>query len=367
VNQALPELPFTFTDEAEIVGGQDDPLPNTSDNDTDRELDWVIQDRDKLVGFESKYGSVLTESQLEDELTKLRANADGRTVHLVAITHHATEPELVKQFTEEPVHWTSWSSIAHRVFRIDEASLPSEHRVSIRMLQNLFEVEEMDPFEGFDHRNKSQYRLFIRDIQPEVKTLELEHRGDLHNWTQDKSNPSGYAQILPKYISIPFVHKDRPPHNENGRPQSKRASVFVVIIDTETHQTYAGVVFGIKKIQSHREMLVEHGEELAADYASQGYELWIGRHSINHREIPVERTQALDEMKDWLSTTGKHVLADPEIDNTYRKVWFVKECVGPEPEQLFNSIVEILATEKKRYLTEDAILKTLTLADPNTV
>ena len=112
---------------------------------------------------------------------------------------------------------------------------------------------------------------------------------------------------------------------------------------------------------------IDDVEALAADYVSQGYELWIGRHSINHRGTPVERTQAPDEMKDWLSTTGKHVLADQEIDDTYTEVWFVKKCVGSEPEQLFTSSVEILATEKERYLTEDAVLKASTLTDPNTV
>jgi hypothetical protein len=305
LNLILKELPVEATDYAEIVAHQNDPLPMTADTDTDREIDWVVGDEATIIGFESKYGDQLRSTQLQDELAKLYANAAGRDVHLVAITHHAGEPSVIDRFDSEPISWLNWYTVSQTLKQIDPAEIPPSQRVPLRMLQDLFEVEDMTPFTGFDHQDKQQYRYFIRDLRPKVNRIELENRGNLHTWAEESPTPSGGSRIVPEYIGIPFPHKDRPDHNSEGRPKSKRASVPLVVVDTEAHTVHAGVVFGVQKVPSHRELFLNRGDEIARELHEAGYELWIGRNSINNTKVPIEKTAELDTMSTWLSDTGK--------------------------------------------------------------
>lgn len=360
----LEDLPVEATDKAEIVAHQTDPLPITADTDTDREIDWVVRDENTIIGFESKYGDKLRSKQLEDELAKLNANAGSRDVHLVAITHHAGEPSVMDQFDTEPISWLNWYTISQTFEQVDPEEISPAQRVPLQMLQDLFEVEDMTPFTGFDHQDKQQYRYFIRDLRPEVNRIGLENRGILHTWAEESPDPSGGSQIIPKYIGIPFPHKDRPEHNSGGRPKSKRASVHLVVVDTEAHVVHAGVVFGIQKVPSHRELLLRHGDEIAEELHNAGYQMWVGRNSINNTIVPPEKTDQLDTMKAWLSDTGKKVLASPDEDNNYRNVWFLRESKGDDIEQLFESVSESLSDQKQRFIESDQYISTETLADP---
>ncbi len=367
LNRAFENTPVEFSDGAEIVAHQYDPLPRQADTETNREIDWVIRDDDKLVGFESKYGASLGTKQLQDELAKLRANADGREVHLIAITRTANAPSLIANFESEPVYWTSWFTISKEMERANREQIPAEQRASLQMLQDLFEVENMEPFRGFDHKDKQQYKYFIRDLRPEVNEIDLENRGNIHTWTDESPQPSGGSRISPKYIAIPFVDKNRPDHYEEGRPRSKRASYLLVIVDTELQKVYAGVVFDIQKISKHRKMLIEKGDAIADECHSQGFEMWIGRHSLNNWEVPPEKTQDIVEMKMWLSKTGKKVLAHHDEDDNYRKVWFVKECTNSDPETLFSSVIKGLSEQQKRFLDRNDFVECSTLVDPDSV
>jgi hypothetical protein len=368
LNEALRDVPISFSDEATVVAHQSDPLPKNSDTETDREIDWVIRDEDKLVGFESKYGAPLKQKQLRDELKKLRVNAEDEDVHLVVITHHASKPRVIGEFEESPVYWTNWISLSKRLEQVDEKEIEPEQRVPLRMFKDLFEVEDMEPFRGFNHQDKEQYRYFIRDLMPDVNRLGLENRGKLHNWTLDKASPYGYGRIVPKYISIPFVHEDRPPHNNNGRTKSNRVSVFLAVVDTEEHRVYAGVVFGFQNVSGHREMLLEQGDRIAEECKSDGFEMWIGRNSINNRDVPPEKTEQLEEMKSWLSDSGeKMVLADPSEDDEYRSMWFLRECTTSDPENLFESVVDAIDNQRERFLERDEFVGLTSLVDPGTV
>ena len=294
-------------------------------------------------------------------------NADGKEIYLVTVTHHSGKPSLLREFEDLPVYWTNWISLSKRVNRIGQDEVPVEQRVPLRMLKDLFEVEEMEPFRGFDRRDKEQYRYFIRDVRPELNKLGLENRGKMHDWTRQKANPSGWRRIVPKYLSIPFVHQDRPPHDENGRPKSKRASVFSVIVDTEEHNVYAGVTFGSQKVPAHRKMLLKHGDEIADECQSQGFEMWIGRNSINNRSVRPERTEDVEEMKDWLSESGKKALAHPDEDNHYRKVRFLRKCTQSDPQKLFESVEDAIEDQIERFLQRDDFVDLPTLVDPDSV
>ncbi|ERG97692.1 MAG: hypothetical protein J07HQX50_01720 [Haloquadratum sp. J07HQX50] len=367
LNLILADLPVEVTDKAEIVAHQADPLPITADTDVNREIDWVVRDEETIIGFESKYGAQLRSTQLEDELAKLNVNADSRDVHLVAITHHAGRPSVMTQFDSEPISWLNWYTVSQTLTQLDAAEIPSSQQVPVQMLQDLFEIEDMTPFTGFNHQDKQQYRYFIRDLRPEVNRIELENRGNLHTWAEESPTPSGGSRIVPEYIAIPFCHKDRPDHDSGNRPKSKRASVPLVVIDTEAHTVHAGVVFGVQKVPSHRELLLDRGDEIARELHDADYELWIGRNSINNRNVPIEKTSELDTMRTWLSDTDKKVLASPSEDNNYRNVWFLRKCSGEDVEALFESVVKTLADQKRRFIEADKYIAIDTLADPDTV
>lgn len=364
LNIALQNTPVSLDDEASVVAHQEAPLPHTSETETDREIDWVIQDSTQLVGFESKYGDTLSENQLSEELLKLKANAGERDAILIAITHHGTRPSVVDTFEEEPVYWTNWISVAKNLHQTDEDSIDPEQRVPFRMLNDLFEVEDMEPFTGFNHHDKEQYRYFIRDLQPELDDIGLENRGKLHNWTQEKTSPAGYCRIIPKYIDIPFVEEDRPDHNDSGRPQSKRASRFAVVVDTEEHRVYAGISFQTNRIDSHRQM-IQNNRSTIIDYArNQELELWIGRNSLNHRNVPPRKTDEPDKMREWLSTSGDTVL--PKGEKDYIRAMFVRECTQSNPVALFEVVVETLTELRRRFLDQDEFIDSTTLVKPET-
>lgn len=365
LNEMLAETAVSFADGASIVAHQDDPLPHTSETEIDREIDWVIRDDHRLVGFESKYGDTLTAAQLRDELRKLRANADEREVHLIAVTHHADAPSVLDEFDDEPVHWLNWISLVKRLHRVNADEIRPEQRVSLQMLRDLFEVEDMEPFTGFDHRDKEQYRYFVRDLRPELETLNLENRGRLHNWIQEKSSPAGYTRIVPKYLEVPFFHESRPTLNENGRPRGKRASKFTVVVDLEEHTVHAGIVFQTNRYDSHRQMLQDHRDTVVEHCHEQDFELWIGRNSINHRSVPPQKTDDPDQMREWLSPTGDAVL--PKGDDDYVRALFLRDCTQGSPQATFEAIRDALAVQKRRFLERDDLLEASTLVTLETV
>jgi hypothetical protein len=143
VNSVLVEVQISFSDETSLIATQDNPLQVTTPGEKDRELDWVLEDQDKIVGFESKYNSPLKASQLTDELAKLRSYADEKNVRLTVITTDTVSPSQLEAFTEDPVDWISWESVAKQVSRMDTDDILAEQRVPLRMLQDLFEAERV--------------------------------------------------------------------------------------------------------------------------------------------------------------------------------------------------------------------------------
>lgn len=364
LNIALQDIPISFDDDASVVAHQYSPLPHTAKTEVDREIDWVIEDGTKLVGFESKYGDTLSKSQLNDELLKLEANAGDKAVHLVTITHHGTRPSLIDRVAEGSISWTNWISVADNLYHADTDQIAPEQQIPLKMLNDLFEAENMEPFTGFSHQDKEQYRYFIRDIRPGLNEIGLENRGKLHNWTSTRSNPTDWRRIIPRYIDIPFVDEDRPKHNESGRPKSKRASRFAVVIDTERNRVHAGISFQTNKVDSHRKMIQDNKSELIAYTNEQGFEMWISRNSLNQRNVRPKKTDDPEQMQEWLSTSGESLL--PNEDGKYIRVMLIRDCTEPDPGVMFETIVDTLADLRSTFLDEDEFLDQTTLVKPAT-
>ena len=356
LNAIHTDHPISFSGEARVVAGQDSPLPRYTDGGTDREIDWVISDEGKLVGYESKYGAPLHSNQLWDELAKLRVNADGREVALFVVTMHTTPISLLDQFEDEPVYWLSWFTVFRRLRQLDEADLPPEQRPLRRMLCDLFEAEDMHPFTGFDHHDKQQYRYFIRNLRQEVVDTELENCEEVHTWTTTDPDPPSYRRLVPRYLDVPFVRESR--DEDSG---TMRASHLTIIIDTEAHDVYAGVVFNLREVGTHREYVADNADNLVDHAADHGLQLWASMNSLNQWELGVAKTTDLAEMRRWLEGGSDNAVQAEGTD--YKKAMFVRECSAGEPSALVQEAKEALLEFDEQFLSSDKLFERKTLED----
>ena len=356
VNGIHRDHPIAFSDEASVVANQNSPLPQYTETGSDRELDWVIGDADQLVGYESKYGDRLREDQLRDELEKLRLNADGRNVALVTVTPHTVAPRILDRFPDVPVYWVSWYAVSRRLRRIDESDLPPEQRPVLRMLRDLFEAEDMHSFTGFDHHDNLQYRYFVRDLRQELAGTGLENREEVHTWTTTDPDPSPWKRLVPKYLDVPFVRASR--DESSG---TKRASYLTVIVDTERHEAYAGIVFNVREVPSHRDFVSERADELIEYAERRGLQLWASMNSLNQWEHEPPRTSDPAEMKQWLEAGTE---SSVRVDGVkFKKAIFVDRCAASDPSKLVREAAETLLELDERFLGSDDIYPQATLAE----
>lgn len=347
--------PLSFSDEARIVANQDSPLPQFTEGGPNREIDWVVGDEDKLVGYESKYHDSLSAEQLRDELAKLRLNAGEREVALVAVTMHTTPVSVLDQFADEPVYWLSWFTIFRRLRQTDEASVPPEQHAFLRILEDLFEAEDMHPFTGFDHTDKSQYRHFIRDLRQELVDTGIENRGTVHTWTTTNPEPTTWKRIVPRYLDIPFVAESR------GESGTKRASSLTVLVDTETNQVYAGIVFNVRQVPKHRDYIADNLDAVVATASDMELQLWTSMNSVNEWKHGVAKTEDPAMMRKWLEDGSANAVRVDETD--YKKAMFVSECTATDPAALVQETKERLLELYKVFLVADDLYPWSTLED----
>jgi len=355
LNRIHSHQSISFSDEARLVAHQYSPLSRYTDTGIDREIDWVVDDGDKLVGYESKYGAPLDKNQLQDELAKLRLNADGQDVALVVVTMNTTPVSLLNQFTEEPVYWLSWFTVFRRLRQTDEGSIPAEQRPILQMLRDLFEAEDMHPFTGFDHHDKLQYRYFIRDLRQELVGTELENPGRVHTSTTKKPEPSSWKRIAPKRIDIPFVRESR------EQEWSRSTSYLTVTVDLETHDVHTGIVFNLRQIGTHRDYVRENLDELL-DYAvEREMELWASMNSFNQWKVGIAKTDDPGEMRTWLEGGSENAVRANGTD--YKKAIFVRKCSEADPAGLVQEVKQELLTLHEQFLSSDELYRWPTLEE----
>ena len=355
LNRIHSHQPLSFSDETKLVAHQDSPLPRYTDTGTNREIDWVVDDEDKLVGYESKYGARLPKDQLQDELDKLRLNADGKDVALVVVTMHTTPVSLLSQFTDEPVYWLSWFTVFRRLRQTDETDIPPEQRPILRMLEDLFEAEDMHPFTGFDHHDKLQYRYFIRDLRQELVETELENPGKVHTSATKDPEPSAWKRMVPKRIDVPFVRESR------EQEWSRLTSYLTVTVDMETHAVHTGIVFNLRQIETHRDYVNENVDELIEYAIENDMELWASMNSFNQWEVGIPKTDDPTEMRTWLESGSENAVRANETN--FKKAIFVRECTASDPAELVQEVKQELLKLYQQFLVSDELYHRPTLEE----
>jgi len=347
LNRIHSDQPLSFSDEARLVAHQNSPLLRYTDTGIDREIDWVVGDKNKLVGYESKYGASLHKDQLQDELAKLRLNADGQDVALVVVTMNTTPVSLLNQFADEPVYWLSWFTVFRRLRQTNEADIPAEQRPILRMLLDLFEAEDMHPFTGFDHHDKLQYRYFIRDLRQELVGTELENPEKVHTSVTKKPEPSAWKRIVPKRIDVPFVRESR------EQDWSRLTSYLTVTVDLETHEVHTGIVFNLREIETHRNYVNENLDELIDYAAERDMELWGSMNSFNQWKVGIAKTDDPAEMRTWLESGSENAVR--ANGTNYKKAIFVRKCSETDPAGLVQEAKQELLTLHEQFLSSDEL------------
>jgi hypothetical protein len=357
INSIHENQSFSFSDEAQLVAHQDSPLPQYTESGTDREIDWVVSDETKLVGYESKYGDSLDEGQLADELAKLRLNADDQDIKLVTITPHITRPSTLEEFDDEPVYWLSWYEVSRQLRRTNAIDVPTEQRSILRMLQDLMEAEDMHPFTGFDHEEKFQYQYFIRNLRQELVGSEIKNRNNVHTWTTTKPDSSEWKMLVPQYLDIPFVHESR--DEDSG---TKRGSYLAVVVDTRTNDVHTGIVFNVRRVSVHQDYIDNRVDDIV-EYATENeVDLWAAMNSLQGNSR-MRKTGDPTVMRTWLEEGGKDAI---EVDeNRYKKAFLMRECSASDPTTLVQEVKDELLRLTDRFLIADDLYPWPTLADQN--
>lgn len=353
LNSLHEDLGISFSEEATVVAHQNSPLSRYTESGTDREIDWVIADRNKIVGYESKYGDPLSSDQLKDELEKLELNAEGRDAMLITVTPHTTCPSVIDRFENDPVHWISWSNISRQLHQIEETEIQSEQLPILRMLQDLFEAEDMYPFTGFDHHDKIQYRYFIRDLRQELVQTELEHPGKVNSSTTKDPEPTSWKRLVPKRLDVPFVRESR------KDTWKRQRSYLTTIVNTETHEVHAGIVFNLREIKSHRDYVADSLEDLIEYAVERDLQLWASMNSLNQWKYDVPRTDNPEEMRSWLGSGSENAVRAEETD--FKKAIFVKQCSSSEPSVIIQNVKNELLRQFDDFLVSDELYPWSTL------
>lgn len=355
LNSLHEDLGISFSKEATVVAHQNSPLSRYTENGADREIDWVIVDGEKIVGYESKYGDSLSSNQLQDELEKLELNAEGRDVILITVTPHTTRPRVLDQFENDPVHWLSWSSISRQLRHIEETEIRSEQLPILRMLQDLFEAEDMHPFTGFDHHDKLQYRYFIRDLRLELVQTELEHPDKVNTSTTKDPEPSSWKRLVPKRLDVPFVRESR------DDAWNRQRSYLTATVDTETHEVHAGIVFNLRNIKTHRNYVADSLGDLIEYADHRDLQLWASMNSLNQWKHGVPRTDNPDEMRNWLEGGSE---TDVRAEGTnFKKAVFVNECSSADPSVVVQNVKTELLRQFEDFLVSDDLYSWSTLEE----
>lgn len=240
-----------FEAQAELVATDRDPLPYRP-NGTDRKIDFTVADSEKLVGFESKRRDSLKRTQLNDELEKLRFNADGRDTILVALTEDLRHPSLIHGVSDDIV-WKSWFKVAQRTFAADRLDLSWQPTVS--RAQKMFREFGYTEFDGID---TEEFQVgvweFWKQLAIQADGLETGKRWPNNLLSEVANQSKGYRPIDPDWMLLTFG-------DEPGNTPKKTS--YCILSNRKTCRIWVGVCLCPWGNETLTDYLCDHAEVLA--------------------------------------------------------------------------------------------------------
>ncbi len=309
VDQVMNEIHdgLEFQHGATVVGTQRDGLPNhPEENSKRRTLDWVIQDGEKIVGYESKTNDKLKRNQLLEERRKLEANADGREVHLFGVTEDLRQPDLSVDFS-----WLSWHDIADSLSEADTTTPITE------LMSDMLENEGYGRFEGFTPYSRDESWLITHQNEAVDFALEAakyaegvrfyhRQRVDLHNRVKNdveavKNND--YQSLGPSY----FVFPNHPVgYRESDTAYNIRGDhgwYIAITIPALHNEVYVQLDTYLSKNEDFPEMFSENAEEITELVMSNDMTVWTSPNSLN-REDPQQEFKDRETIRDIFRSKG---------------------------------------------------------------
>lgn len=320
-----------FTAEAEVIGIQEGLEGNQS-----VQLDWVVADGDRYVGYETKVEANLGNEQLVAEVEELdRLNPDGENI-LCVITEHYAEPSTVGRVrntiaSDTELRWISWYDIAATINDVSVTDIEREQIIINDLLYQTFDEEGyLMQFNGLDTNptgreevmeHQQQLVKLAHDVELMLRKQPLKRYrqsggADIfyeQSQQQDKLMKRGYQNLVPQWFMFPFH-----PEESDGFPgKGKRSATSPGILSQLWSEfVYVGIRMAPYYRDKHFDSLTTNAETfeyLAREHDFKLFTGWKKWEIVNEYEID-EIQDVLEDTQSIGEETHKRVLFGQKID-----------------------------------------------------
>jgi hypothetical protein len=300
-----------FDDSANVRATQREPLPHhPEENNIQREIDWVVEDNTKLVGYESKTGNdSLSPKQLRDERRKLEHNTSRKTVHLFGITDDIHEPEY-----DHDASWLSWFDVGASVIDIDNKS------EAIEIMSDLFKDKGYEGFTGFTpykqneawfvtHQNEAVDLAFDIDKYADglsMYTKKNKHTDFYNRAKQDltKVKKNGYHSLGPSYYI--FAYQPDEYFSDVDTDYNTSAGIgwyLATVVPALQNEVYVQLNTYLSKDDTARKFFKQYSEQIAKLIEKNDMELHASANSLFSERNPTIHTDS-EEISTLIENKG---------------------------------------------------------------
>lgn len=285
-----------FDDTAEVIATQRDGLSfDSNKNDTQRTLDWVVADNEKIVGYESKRGDDLYGKQLREERRKLQANAGNRATHLYAFTEDRQDPDVDADY-----QWKSWFNVGRTIIELNSDS------EILSIMTDLLKNSGYEGFTGFADYERSE-TWFIkhqneaadlaREASDYAQGISLYEKGTKHTNLHNRATDSitdveekEYRAFGPSY----YVFANQPSEYFNGAEVSyntKNLGWYIAVVVPALHnEVYVQLNTYLSKDSEAKEIFRRYSKEIADLIVRNGLEMHASYNSLLKEISPTVHT-----------------------------------------------------------------------------
>ncbi len=335
---------ISFDDSAEVVATQRDGLPEFApENDHRRTLDWVVRDQTKLVGYESKCGDGLSDSQLREERRKLEHNAHRRDIHLFAVTEDVCEPEFTADAT-----WKRWEDIGQAVIEMGDKS------EAVEIMADMFRDKGYEGFRGFTEYRRDEHWLvthqnetvdLVLEATDCAEDLRLYDKGEKHldHHNRVKKNIYDVKEKDHRSLGPPYhifsVHPLGYRDTETNYNISGNSWYIAIIVPALHNEVYVQMNTYPSKDTDVKELLRDNADALTDIVTANDMHVETSWNSLSKEESPTRYTDPEDI---------RHVLSKKSGYKTAKRIRFGWEV---DTDQSPDAIIEETADKMERLHT----------------
>jgi hypothetical protein len=299
-----------FDETAFVKATHRDGLPHhPEENDKRRTIDWVVEDKTKLVGYESKTGAdKINTKQLQEERRKLEYNAGRKDVHLFGITEEVDEPHFGADAS-----WLSWFDVGNSVIDIEKKS------ESIKFMSDLFKDKGYEGFTGFaaykrdegwfvTHQNDAVNLAF--DVDKYTDELSLYTKGNKHTDLHDRAKQNllkvkkkDSRSLAPSYYIFAYQPKEYFGDADTDYNTSEMGWYLAIVIPVLHNKVYVQLNTYLSKDEKARVVFDQYSEEIAQLIEEHDMQLHASSNSLFYERNPTIHSDS-DEISALIENKG---------------------------------------------------------------